>query len=351
MILQHLKLDLRRQLINTQQAYDAWRDARTERDRRFAGSMRWGRRNGKDYLLRKIGRRETSLGPRSASTETAYDAFNRGREDNKNRLQGLAARLDELAPINVALGLGRMPEIAARILRRFDESGLLGTQLFVVGTNAIFGYEALAGVFVEGGLLATEDIDLLYDARRGLSLAFHDVRERGLIGLLQQVDGSFAPTRPRSYRAVNRNGYMVDLIRPEPKDVFQDRLPSRLTNLSDDLESAPIFGLAWLINAPKIEAVPIDERGYPVRLVAIDPRAFALHKIWLSQRPDREPLKTLRDTEQAQAAATIATRYLRMPFEDQALSALPSELRELVPQAMATARPEADKPASDAPNW
>ena len=63
----------RRQLIDTQQAYDAWRAAKADSNRRFAGSMRWGERNGKEYLLRKIGKTERSLGFRSKETEAAYE--------------------------------------------------------------------------------------------------------------------------------------------------------------------------------------------------------------------------------------------------------------------------------------
>ena len=37
--------------------------------------------------------------------------------------------------------------------------------------------------------------------------------------------------------------------------------------LPDDLQGVAIFGLDWLINAPKIEGVPLDERGYPIRMV------------------------------------------------------------------------------------
>jgi len=144
---------------------------------------------------------------------------------------------------------------------------------------------------------------------------------------------------------------VVELIRPEPKDVFRDRLPASLTNLPDDLEGAAIFGLEWLISAPKIEAMPIDERGYPVRIVAIDPRVFALHKIWLSKRPSRQPIKVQRDIEQARAAATIAVRYLRMPFASDALSALPLELRDLSSEAIEDAAGASDRPPSDEPRW
>jgi hypothetical protein len=322
----------RRQLIDTQQVFTTWRVAKAEHERRFAGGMRWAKRGNADYLLRKIGKRETSLGVRSTALEQAYAAYIKGRAENQDRLTQLAKRLDEFAPVNRAMGLGRVPTIAASILRYCDEAHLLGQQLFVIGTNALFAYEALAGAFAASDLIASGDIDLLYDARRTLSFAVVDVRQSGLIGLLQKADKSFAPFRPRGYRAANNDGYMVDLIRPESPDVFRGKLPTSLTNLPEDLEGAPIFGLAWLINTQKVEAVAIDERGYPVRIIAIDPRAFALHKAWLSKRPDREPLKKTRDLEQAKAAAEIATRYLQLPFESEALAALPTALRALAPE-------------------
>lgn len=350
--LQHLS-DLtgnqRRQLIDTQQAFEAWRVTRLTRTRRFNGSMRWAKRGSVSYLLRKVGSRETSLGPRSATTEAAYAAFLTGRAENKERLAGLADTLDRLAPINRAMKLGRIPTIAARILRRCDEAGLLGEQLFVVGTNALFAYEVLAGVAVESDIIASHDIGLLYDARRSISLAWKNENERGFIGLLRTVDRSFSPLRARSYRAANRDGYMVDLIRPEPKEVFRDRLPAALTDLADDLEAAPIFGLTWLVNTPKLEAIPLDERGYPLRMVVIDPRAFALHKAWLSQRPERDRLKATRDFQQARAAAIIAQRYLNLSFATEELSAMPEELRrfaqDLVPR-IATPVTERKEP-----NW
>jgi hypothetical protein len=334
MFFSELNGEQRRQLIDTQQVFETWREASHEAKRRFAGSMRWAERHGADYLLRKIGRTETSLGRRSADTERIYEAFAKGRIESRDRLKGLTQRLNELAPVNRAMGLGRVPVIAARILRRCDDAGLLGEHLTIVGTNAMFAYEVAAGVHTQSGLVASGDIDLLYDARRHLSLALADVHASGLIGLLRTVDTSFAPVRPGSFRAANRDGYLVDLIRPEAKDAMRDRSKPALTDLPDDLQGAAIFGLSWLINSPKMDVTAIDERGYPVRMVVIDPRAFALHKAWISGREDREPVKARRDFEQAQAAAIIATRYLRRRFDGPELGALPNSLRELAPRIM-----------------
>jgi hypothetical protein len=347
MSINDLRGEQRRQLIDTQQVFDTWRQTHQEAKRRFAGSMRWGKRNGTEYLLRKIRQTETSLGRRSVDTERIYQAFVNGRVENQDRLEGLTKRLDELAPVNRAMGLGRVPVIAARILRECDEAGLLGEQLIIVGTNALYGYEAAAGVQTQSDLVASADIDLLYDARRHLSLAFTSVHTRGLIGLLRAVDTSFAPIGPRSFRAANRDGYLVDLIRPEAKDALRDK--SALTDLPEDMEGAAIFGLGWLVNSPKMDVVAIDERGYPVRMVVIDPRAFALHKAWVSSREDREPVRAKRDFQQARAAAIIATRYLRRPFESPELDALPSSLRELAPKIVDVSNDDAKDLAK--PNW
>jgi hypothetical protein len=349
MSINELRGEQRRQLIDTQQVFDTWRQANQEAKRRFAGSMRWGERSGTEYLLRKTGQTETSLGRRSVETERAYEAFAKGRAENQDRLQGLTKRLEELAPVNRAMGLGRVPVIAARILRECDEAGLLGEHLTIVGTNALYGYEAAAGVQTQSDLVASGDIDLLYDARRHLSLALTGVHTSGLIGLLQGVDTSFKPVRPRSFRAANRDGYLVDLIRPEAKDPIGDKSKSALTDLADDLEGAAIFGLGWLVNSPKMDVVAIDERGYPVRMVVIDPRAFALHKAWVSTREDREPVKAKRDFQQAQVAAMIATRYLRRPFDSPELDALPISLRELAPKIVDANSQNANSSAK--PNW
>ncbi len=346
MELKPLTPEQRRQLVDTQQAYEIWRVAKGESDRRFAGSMRWADRDGKKYLLRKVGKTETSLGLRSKETEAAYDAFLRGRAENSDRLAGLSERLDKLAPVNVAVGIGRMPTIAARILRACDERHLLGKQLIVVGTNAMFAYEVQAGVQIDSGLIATADIDLLYDARRHISFAVTGLATEGFIGVLKKVDGSFAPAKPRGFRAANRDGYLVDLIRPEAKDVFRDNRSIALSDLPDGLEGAALFGLEWLINSPRLESVAIDERGYPVRLVVLDPRAFALHKAWISRREDREAVKTVRDLEQARVAASIATRYLKKSFDSPELSALPAALRDMVSILRDT-----HPPKTSSPNW
>ena len=330
-----------RQIVDAEQVFSAYREARAELDRRFAGALSWKRVRGRDYLYRKSGLAWKALGPRGAETEMIYRQFHGGRDRTKDRVSGLSDRLDQMAPVNRALGLGRLPTLPARILRALAQAQLLGTAVDVVGTHALYAYERMAGVFVDGGELATGDVDLLYDSRARLRLAGSDVALTGLTGLLRKVDRSFATKGDGSFRAVNRDGFMVDLIQPPPKNRMAQASRSRIGSAVDDLTAVELEGLAWLVNSPKVETTAIDARGYPLALVTPDPRAFALHKAWLADRTDRDPLKRQRDAAQARTVAElITTRLPHLRFDDPALGALPKALRDRA-VAIVPARDEA----------
>jgi hypothetical protein len=272
-----------------------------------------------------MGQTTESLGPRSPETESVKERYTTQRTRLRQRATRLKSRLKAMDKINRAYGLGRVPAISAAVLRKLDAVGLLGRQLFVVGTNALYAYEARAGVQFEGGLTATTDIDLLWDARRKLSLAILDeVRPAGIIGLLQNVDRTFAAA-PGHYRAINDEGYYVDLIRPLERDEMSTKV-RRLIDADHDMEASALLGLDWLINAPKFEEVAIGSDGRPLWMACVDPRAFALHKLWLSKQESRDPEKRRRDAGQAEAVAEVARGYLGLKFDARDLSALPKDL-------------------------
>ena len=306
----------RRQFIDVVQTFEAWEESKAVLKRRFVGSMRWVERKGHVYLLRKKAGSEVSLGRKSDETEEMYRAFRSGRDAERERYKALQGRLREMAPVNRALRLNRVPLLTARILRHLGDAGVLGRNISVAGTNGLYLYEALAGGHLMSDLLATGDIDLLTeeDARRG-----------GIIGYLRRADRSFRRSHGKPFRAVNQDGFMVDLIRP------MDDIRALMDAGTDheDLVGAEIEGLQWLVNAPKVNGIVIGEDGIPLRCWSVDPRAFALHKVWISERPDRDPLKRGRDQAQAQEVARIATHYLGMKFQDPALSALPAFMRQL----------------------
>jgi len=54
----------------------------------------------------------------------------------------------------------------------------------------------------------------------------------------------------------------------------------------------------------------IGDDGFPAPMIVPDPRSFVLHKLWLSQQTDRDPLKKKRDFNQSVAVTHLIMQYL-----------------------------------------
>jgi hypothetical protein len=154
-----LTLEQRRLLIDCQQTFEAWHEAQARR-RSFVGGMTWKTVSGRDYLVRVVDSRggQKSLGPRGPETEKTFAAFHEGKKNLDERLNSLMTELQEQARFNKAARINRVPASAAKVLAVLDQRGLMGSSLHVIGTNAIYGYEAAAGVIVRSDLLATRDL-------------------------------------------------------------------------------------------------------------------------------------------------------------------------------------------------
>ena len=128
---------------------------------------------------------------------------------------------------------------------------------------------------------------------------------------------------------------MVDLvIAPRGMSVAEN-----ITFAESDLVATEVPGLQWLLNSPKIETVAIDEDGWPAPIRAPDPRAFALHKAWLSGLPTREPLKKPRDLDQARAVARLVQNQMpQLPFES-TLTSLHGDVRKMLQVLIPNVRP------------
>ncbi|MBF0372417.1 MAG: nucleotidyltransferase domain-containing protein [Alphaproteobacteria bacterium] len=315
----------RRMLIDSRQLWAAWVDAARRRDS-YRGGMSWKTVGGHTYLVKMFPdsvsgvKKMVSVGPRSAETERILSDFQRNKAEAKERLESLNRRLSEQGRLNKAVYLGRVPTIAAKILRRLHRAGLLGRNVFVTGTHAIHAYEAAAGVMLDRDLTATGDLDLMMEARAKLRLSISGLPVGGLIDLLAEVDRSFV--KQGAFSAVNRDGYAVDLIKATPTPPWLDETSSFAAG---DLEAAMIGNLRWVQHAPKFDGVAIAEDGLPVPMACPDPRAYALYKLWMGTNdPDRDPVKRPRDLAQAEAVATIVHRWLpQLPFEPEHLKCFP----------------------------
>jgi hypothetical protein len=323
-----------RTAVDTQQLFEAWAEA-FERARSFAGGMHWKTSAGKQYLFRTRNRRGygKSLGPRSAQTELTLDHFKRNKTEAKAREAALRRRLAEQARYCKAVRVARVPRLSAALARELWRVGLEDA-VMIVGTNALYAYEAACGVqILSAGRLETQDLDLLLDSRRSLELIAGDIRREGLIGILRKIDKSFSVMEKQDFRAVNDRGFMVDLIRPMPKPPWKKQ--PDMVGENADLKAADIQHLDWYLSAPKLRQIVVGEDGFPAPFTVPDPRVFALHKLWLSRQPGRDPLKKPKDREQAFLVAELVTRYLpQSRFSKPELRMLPREVAQLADELM-----------------
>lgn len=320
-----------RQQIDISQTYQSWRQFNAHYRASYAGGMGWKTINGKQYLYRVTNRTGggRSLGPRTPVTEEIYLQFHDAKERAKARLKELAASLSILAGGARAGKINRVPRITANILRKLDEQDVLGRNLMVIGTNAAYAYEAAAGCLLDTGLTATTDCDFMWDARSTLRLAGPELRAGGLLAVLQSVDKSFQASSASSFSAVNSSGFMIDLVKATPHPPWKAEA-SKLAE-HDALSAAEIVNLKWMLASPKFEATAIGEDGFPVPIIAPDPRAFAIYKLFLSRHPERDPAKKDRDRRQAFAVTElIEKRLTHLPFDSDSQRIFPAAMRGLV---------------------
>ncbi len=323
-----LSEEQRRQLVDVQQLFEAWWPA--EVDLETGPRLYWNKSKGKRYLYEQRQGQRSSLGRESAALikrKTENDAEVRTL---RARVKRLRARAEEMAPVNKAFGIARVPDIAARIVRELDREGLLGRHIIIAGTNALYAYEMAAGVFIGGRYTTTGDADLIWDNRQSLLLsATSVVRRDGLMSILRRVDPSFTA----DYGMIVRNdrGYIVDLIVPENEAIA-------IMRPEGDVEAQQISGIEWLLTGAPFEQVVVGGDGIPVRMVVPDPRTFALHKFWVSSRDDRKAVKSVKDLAHAKIVAALAQSHLRMPLVAKDMPWLPRTLRKLIPELKKTLR-------------
>lgn len=323
--MQILSNQQRLHLVNTQQLYENYMAAHHHVRAHLYG-MRWKVSRGTEYLFREHDRRGNGklLGHRSPETEQILAAFLEGKSRAQERLAAIKQQLDEQARLNKALRLARVPRVVARILRELDEHELRDS-FIVLGTQALYAYEAAGGVQFLLELLASGDVDLLYDTRKKLTLVSNKLDGNGLLGLIKKADRTFELIRKQGFRAANAGQFMVDLI-ISPRGMQQGE---PVTFGDNDLVASEVPGLQWLVNSPKLEAVAVDEDGKPVPFRVPDPRAFALHKAWLSQQPTREPLKKQRDLAQAREVARLVREQMPHLDFDAVLTSLHGDVRAM----------------------
>jgi len=285
------------------------------------GGLYWNTTKGRRYLYEKREGKRSSLGRETPELNLRKTHHDQRTKELRTRVRPLASRLDKMAPVNRAIGIARMPTIAAKILRELDSAGLLGSHIIVAGTNALYAYEAAAGVMIGGQHVATGDADLLWDAKRSILLSSAGVvRKQGFMSILRRADSTFVAQH--GLVATNSKGYIVDLITPEQN-------PPELVS-AVDIDAQPIGGMEWLLAAPRFEHTIVAADGLPLRIVVPEPRTFALHKYWVSQQSSRSAVKSAKDLAHCRIVTTLAETFLALPLIAAQMPWLPAALRALI---------------------
>lgn len=268
------------------------------------GGMVWKLVDDKEYLIRtSTTGGQKSLGRRSPETEVIYLNFTEKKLLNQERVGSLTATIAKHERMNRALRVGRMPKVAVAILRRLADAGL-DEYFRVVGTHALYAYEAAAGVSFSSEITSTRDIDLLWDTRKRVMFAQRLAKDSpSMLAALQKVDKSFQVIEDQKYTAVNKDGFEVDIIRRMAAE--DDPHPIRLSDAEDDFWVVQAKRASDLLNAEEFSEVVVAENGAMARMTTIHPRVFVEFKRWMSREPDRDPLKRRRDGLQADAVEWI----------------------------------------------
>ena len=267
---------------------------------KFAGSMYWKTESGYTYLVKTKphSRLQERLGPRNAQTELAFEQYTSQKARIEERLRSLRESLLEMQRMNKALRVGRVPNLVVNILQRIHEAGL-AQHFTVVGTHALYAYETAAGVRLAPSALATQDVDLLWDARRKVKF-MADMTAQGLsiIQVLQRADPTFVRKESHNETAINARGFQVDFLRRQTE--ADDPHPFRFSDQEDDLWPVQAMRASVLKSAPRFTQVVVSSNGSMAYMHTISPQVFVEFKQWLaSQAQYREPIKQRRDQLQA----------------------------------------------------
>jgi hypothetical protein len=278
--------------------------------RPYAGGMYWKRQGVYEYLIKtQPDNRQKRLGPRSPESERIYTEFITRKQDVEARLLSLRSALIDAQRLNKALKAGRTPAIVVTLLQTLEDAGL-GQHFVVVGTHALYAYETAAGVRIVQGALATQDVDLLWDARRRVRFITDLGRlEVSMLQILQRADPTFQRKEGQNETAINAQGFEVDFLRRQPEE--DDPHPFRFSDDEDDLWPVQAVRASVLTNAPRFEHMVISATGRMALMRTIAPEVFVEFKQWLAEKaPLRSEPKRRRDLRQASIVQSLCDEGL-----------------------------------------
>jgi hypothetical protein len=315
---------------NTKMLYNTYLQAVHNYNLRFRYKMLWQKHQGGYQLLVKQNMRTNKreyLGRRDVLTEQIASDFIVSKKEAKERVKSLKAKLTKNAKINKIEGIARTPKELVKIFRKINELGL-DDKLIVIGTNALYAYEAKAGVGIEEEYLATDDIDILNRKDKGLSFIFKELHSPlNALDFLHLIDKSFYQHEKRPYRFINKDAVWIELINPVSDSVT---FPLLKDNLFRDLTPLAMNGIQWLENSRLFKETIIGTNGESANMTTIHPLEFVIYKNWLSQQDNRELDKQRRDRGQSRLITKLIVEYMPNIEIEEELKGLKHLKKEIV---------------------
>ena len=282
--------------------------------RGVAGGMYFKRQGDYEYLVRTSpDNRQQRVGARSRETEAIHASFTAEKARSESRLKSLRQALREAERLNKALKVGRVPTIVVDLLHVLHDAGL-ADHFRVVGTHALYAYETAAGVRITPGARATQDVDLLWDARKRVRFLADMARlDTSLLDVLRRADASFERKEGQLETAINARGFEVDFMGRQPED--DDPHPFRFSDDEGDLWPVQARRAALLTNTPVFEQVVVGNTGSMAVMRTVDPRTFVEFKRWMSKQRTRPAPRRQRDARQADIVQALLDEALLTPHE------------------------------------
>ena len=237
-----------------------------------------------------------------------FDSFMLRKTSVEARVKALKAQLVIQQRLNRAHRVGRVPNIVVDVLNALKKAEV-DAHFLVVGTHALYAFEAAAGVRIAEQAMATRDVDRLFDTRK--RLAFLTVMQKldsSLIGLLRKADASFEVVEDQPYTARNKEGFEVVVIRRPAAGI--DPHPLRMSDAEDDFWAMEVSMGERLVSARRFDQVVVATSGEMALMRTVHPLDFARIKLALSRQAGRDPNKRGKDALQAAIADTLVANYL-----------------------------------------
>lgn len=299
-----------RQYIDAEASWRALEDAKAAAAE-VRGSMMWRTQAGRRYLIRVAASGgQTSLGPHSPENEQIYERFTTRKVALEARQKQLRQTVVQHTRINRALRVGRVPNIVVDALNALANAGLQH-HFLTVGTHALYAFETACGVRVQTEATATQDIDLLLDTRKYIKFATTMQRlDTSLLGIFQKVDKTFVLRDDQKYTAVNAAGFEIDVIRRVAQSrAGTDPHPLRVSAFEEDFWAVQVPSGQALLDGGRFAQMVVATNGNMATMHVPSPDSFVRIKTALSQRHDRDPLKSRKDLLQAQVVQQLLDEH------------------------------------------